>query len=88
MKRLKILKEVLKRTHADRIILGFVIFFLLDALVILLVEPGITTYWDAIWYCYSVFSTVGFGDLTSVSIIGRILSIILTLLQRYCCHEV
>ncbi|MBR2696426.1 MAG: two pore domain potassium channel family protein [Parasporobacterium sp.] len=79
MKRLKILKEVLKRTHADRIILGFVIFFLLDALVILLVEPGITTYWDAIWYCYSVFSTVGFGDLTSVSIIGRILSIILTI---------
>ena len=78
MKRLRILKGVLKRTHADRLISGFVVFFLLDAFLIMLVEPGITNYRDAIWYCYAVFSTAGFGDLVAVTVPGRILSILLT----------
>jgi voltage-gated potassium channel len=79
MKRLRILKGVLKRTHADRLISGFVVFFLLDAFLIMLVEPGITNYRDAIWYCYAVFSTAGFGDLVAVTVPGRILSILLTI---------
>ena len=78
MKRLRILKGVLKRTHADRLISGFVVFFLLDAFLIMLVEPGINNYRDAIWYCYAVFSTAGFGDLVAVTVPGRILSILLT----------
>ncbi len=79
MKRLKILKTILKNTQADKLIVGFVAFFLVDALLIMLFEPGITNYRDAIWYCYAVFSTVGFGDLVAVTIPGRILSILLTL---------
>ena len=79
MKRLRVLKNVLKRTKADQIIYGFVVFFLIEALIVLLVEPGITNYWDAIWYLYSVFSTAGFGDLVAVTVIGRILSIFLTI---------
>ena len=79
MKKLKVLRMVLKKTHADSLIIGFVVFFLIDALLILLVEPQITTYGQAIWYCYSVFSTVGFGDFIATTVIGRILSIILTL---------
>ena len=78
MKRLRLLKGVLKRTHADRLISGFVVFFLLDAFLIMLVEPGISNYRDAIWYCYAVFSTAGFGDLVAVTVPGRILSILLT----------
>ncbi|MCR5302554.1 MAG: potassium channel family protein [Lachnospiraceae bacterium] len=78
MKRLKLLKGVLKRTHADRLIAGFILFFLLDAFLIMLIEPGITNYRDAVWYCYAVFSTAGFGDFTAVTILGRALSILLT----------
>ncbi len=79
MKRLRILKTILVQTHADRLIAGFAAFFLADALLIMLFEPGITNYRDALWYCYAVFSTVGFGDLVAVTIPGRILSILLTL---------
>jgi voltage-gated potassium channel len=78
MKRLKILKGVLKRTQADKLIVSFVVFLLIDAFLIMLVEPGINNYRDAIWYCYAVFSTAGFGDLVVVTDIGRILSILLT----------
>lgn len=79
MKRLRLLKGILKRTHADRLIAGFVGFFLVDAALIMLVEPQITSYRDAIWYCYAVFSTAGFGDFVAETFIGRALSILLTI---------
>lgn len=78
MRKLRVLRGVLKRTYADKLIAGYVAFFFVDAFLILLVEPGIKTFRDAAWYCYSVFSTAGFGDLVAVSDLGRILSVILT----------
>ena len=79
MKRLRVLKNVLVATRADKIIYGFVAFFLVASFAVFLAEPNITNYWDAIWYMYAVFSTAGFGDLVAVTVLGRILSIILTL---------
>ncbi|MCR5788956.1 MAG: potassium channel family protein [Lachnospiraceae bacterium] len=79
-KRLKILKGVLKRTYADELIAGLIGFFFLDAFVIMMLEPGINTYGDALWYCYAVFSTAGFGDFVAVTTLGRVLSILLTVL--------
>ncbi len=69
---------MLVETRADRIIYGFLAFFLISAFIVWLAEPGIKTYWDSIWYMYSVFSTAGFGDLVAVTVIGRILSIVLS----------
>ncbi len=79
MRRLRLLKGVLKRTKASQLIAAFVIFLLVDALLIMLAEPGIKTYRDALWYCYSVFSTAGFGDIVAVTLIGRVLSVLLTI---------
>lgn len=79
MKRFQIFKNVLKKTHTDRIIVIFLIMFLIISLLILIIEPEIKTYGDAIWYCYSVFSTAGFGDVVVTTTLGRILSIILTI---------
>ena len=44
MKKLRILWGILKRTRADHILLGFVLFLLADAAVIRLVEPDIHRY--------------------------------------------
>lgn len=79
MKSLRILKNVLKRTKASELIGGFVVFFLIVAFIIMLVEPEIYTYGQALWYCYSVFSTAGFGDVIAVTLIGRLLSVLLTI---------
>lgn len=48
MKKLRILWGILKRTRADHILLGFVLFLLADAAVIRLVEPDIHRYGDAL----------------------------------------
>jgi voltage-gated potassium channel len=79
MKKLRILGEILRRTHADKILLGFVAFLFIDAFLIMLVEPDITHYGDSIWYCYVALATIGFGDIVAKTFIGRVLTILLSL---------
>lgn len=78
MKRLKILRTVLKKTKADKIVFGFVIFLFVCAFIIMLAEPDITRYGDALWYCYAVFSTIGFGDIVATTFVTKALSVLIT----------
>ena len=78
MKKLKVLKLILKRTKADRILFGFIMFLFIIAGIIQLAEPDINRYGDALWYCYAVISTAGFGDLVAVTFIGKTASVLLT----------
>lgn len=83
MKKLKLLKGVLKRTNANQIIVSFLFFFFADALLIWFIEPSIKTHGDSLWYCFTVFSTIGFGDIISTTIIGRILTVLLSVLTIF-----
>lgn len=62
MKKLKLLGRILRHTDADKIITGFLGFLLLCALAIWICESDIHTYREALWYCFTVVSTIGFGD--------------------------
>ena len=83
MKRLKILWVILKRTRADRILSSFVLFLLAAAAVIQLVEPDINRYGEALWYCYAVISTAGFGDVVAVTFLGKVCSVLLTIYSLF-----
>lgn len=78
MKKLRILKSILKRTHTTSILASYLVFLFIDALVIFLSDPAITTYSDALWYCYAVVSTAGFGDIVVTTFIAKICSVLLT----------
>ncbi len=78
MKKLRILRDILRQTNSDKFLISYVLFVLADALVIWLVEPGIKGYFDALWFCYEVVSTTGFGELVVATAIGRIASVLLT----------
>ena len=78
MKKLHILKNVLVRTHADKILSTYLIFVFLSALVIRVIEPGISSLPTALWYCYAVISTAGFGDVVVTTYIGNLISVLLT----------
>ena len=80
MKRIKVLGSVLQRTRADKIIIGFIFAI---AAVIQLVEPDINRYGDALWYCYAVISTAGFGDVVAVTFIGKMCSVLLTIYSLF-----
>lgn len=77
MKKLKVLKNVLHQTKADRILISYLIFVLIDAAIIWLFDPDITSYVDSLWYCCSTISTAGYGDLVVSGLIGKIATIIL-----------
>jgi len=68
----------MKHTGADRILLGFLLFYIVCAFIIWLTEPQISTFWVAVWYCYAVITTVGFGDVVVTSHLSRIISMILS----------
>ncbi len=78
MKKIKILRGVLKKTHANSIILGFIVFVLVCGLIIFIVDPDVKSYWDALWYLYSVTFTVGLGDVTVSAVIAKICSVLVS----------
>ena len=32
---------------------------------------------DSMWYCFAIVTTIGFGDVTAVTPLGRVLSVVL-----------
>ena len=78
MRKLRVLARILKRTGAHRIVLGFLLFLFICGVVIWIREPGITRLTDALWYCYTVVTTIGFGDVTVTTRLSRILSVLLS----------
>lgn len=79
MKKLKLLGRILRHTGADKIITGFLGFLLLCALAIWICESDIHTYREALWYCFTVVSTIGFGDVVVHTAISRSLSVVLSI---------
>lgn len=78
MKKLRILKQILVRTRANQMLLSFVCFILIDALVIFLFDSAFSSYGDSLWYCYAVITTIGFGDLVVTTFIGKCCTVVLS----------
>ncbi|MEG0291206.1 MAG: potassium channel family protein [Anaerovoracaceae bacterium] len=79
VRRLKMLWKILKRTRADKIVIGYVITLCVVAGLMMFAEPNIKTYGDSLWYCYTMGVTVGLGDFVPITFSGRILSVFISL---------
>ena len=75
--RLDILKEIIRKTYAVEIISGLLVMIIAFSNVLTFTDEAFHSFWDALWYCFAVVTTIGFGDLTPVSGTGRLLSVIL-----------
>ena len=80
MFRLKRMWSILKHTGTAVMVINFLWFYALAALVIWVVEPGIPGYADALWYLYVSAMTIGFGDYAAVTLLGRIVTIVISFL--------
>ena len=76
-RRRKLLIQAFKTSGVDKIVGSFLIFYLLASLVIWLIEPTITSYFDSLWYSFAAMSTIGFGDITATVLITRIITVLL-----------
>ena len=75
MKRLRMFWSIVKRSNGDKLIYTFIVNLFIVALLIMLVEPEIGNYGDALWYTFVACSTIGFGDFAAVTVLGRILTV-------------
>ena len=73
------LKKIIQKTFAVEILFGLLMLIIAFSFILRLFDPGFDgrSYGDALWYCFAIVTTIGFGDITATSTVGRILSVIL-----------
>lgn len=75
--RVKVLFKIILKTYALEILLGLLTMMVAASLGFMFSEPSITNFADAMWYSFAVVTTIGFGDFTAVTPLGRVLTVIL-----------
>lgn len=75
--RLEILKKIIEKSMAVQILSGLLLLIVSFSFVFEMLEDSINTYGDALWYCFAIVTTIGFGDITVTGYISRVLSVIL-----------
>ena len=75
----KVLFKIIVNTFALEILFGLLTMIVCFSLIFMKLEPGIDTFPKALWYCFAIVTTIGFGDLVAATPIGRVLSVILGL---------
>ena len=75
--KLDVLRKIIRKTYASEIILGLLLLICAVAYVLKFIEPNIPTFEDGLWYGFAIVTTIGFGDFTAVTMLGRVLSVVL-----------
>lgn len=73
----KTIRKIIQKTYAAEITFGLVALIIAFSFIFYVTESGFNNYFDGVWYCFTLVTTIGFGDLVTTSVVGRILSIIL-----------
>lgn len=71
------LQKVLRKTYAVEVFFGMLLLIVAFSVLLNSAEEGINSFEDALWYCFAIVTTIGFGDITATSSLGRVLSVIL-----------
>ena len=77
--KLDVLRRIIRKTYAAEILFGMLLLITAFSIVLPNFEFGISGFGDALWYCFAIVTTIGFGDIAAVTIPGRIISVILGL---------
>ena len=58
--------------------IAFVILIFVAGAIVAMVEPGVASYGDGLWLMFQVATTIGLGDFTCVSFVGRMAAVIVS----------
>ena len=77
--KVKVLFKIIVSTFSLEVLFGLLTMIVCFSIILTSIEPNIETFPDALWYCFAVVTTIGFGDIVAVTPAGRILSVMLGL---------
>ena len=77
LSKVKVFVDILIKTHTIDVLVCLLAIMIGFSFLFPLFEPTITDFWDALWYCFTVITTIGFGDFYATTVIGRILTVLL-----------
>lgn len=75
--KLNVLLKIVVRTFALEILLGMLTLMVAFSLIFMLYEDDIATFGEGLWYSFAVVTTIGFGDYTTKTLVGRVLTVFL-----------
>ena len=79
MKALRRIGKLLVRTGAIKLFGAYVAVLIIGGIVMTFIEPQVHGVFEGFYYCFVASTTVGFGDIVPVTVIGRIITIVVTL---------
>ena len=71
--------HLLNHTGTMKIFFAYLIVLCIGAVLTWIFEPGVKSLWDGFWFCFVASTTIGFGDITAVTVIGRLVVIFVPL---------
>ena len=61
----------------------FLLLFLICSITVDICEPGVKDLADAMWFLFTVFTTIGLGDFTCATIGGRIATVVFSIYSLF-----
>ena len=81
--RFKMIVRVMNAAGLVHATLLFLVVYLCASFYIWLNEPMMNNLGDAMWFLYQVVATIGLGDFTCTTVVGRVLTVIVSLLSIF-----
>lgn len=76
---LKRIGKLLIRTGAIKIFFAYLILLLIGGVMLTFIEPQVHSIFEGFYFCFVASTTIGFGDIVPVTLLGRIITIVVTL---------
>ena len=75
--KLDVLGKIIFRTYAIEILFGLLTLIVAASLILMYEEPTMKYFPNAMWYCFTVVTTIGFGDFAATTLVGRLVTVVL-----------
>lgn len=77
--RLRAVWPVIRAAGLVPLTISFIILFLVTSSLVAVFEPDIGGFRNAVWLMFQVVTTIGLGDFTCYSLVGRVAAIVLSI---------